>query len=100
MNQPVEIRISHHARTPIEVDLVLIDERNEANRSWYYQNFWSRSTSFIIISTQKMQISCVFLQNLELSNVQQWGLFSKNDNTSFIEHRNDDEAYGNKYSTK
>ena len=43
LNQPVQITISHQVRTPIEVDLVLIDERNEANRSWYYQNFWSRS---------------------------------------------------------
>ena len=39
LNQPVEIIISHHARTPIEVDLVLIDKRNEANRSWYYQKY-------------------------------------------------------------
>ena len=59
-----------------------------------------RSTSFIIISTHNMQISCVFLHYLALSNVQQWGLFSENNNTSFIEHGNDDEAYGNKYSSK
>ena len=60
----------------------------------------TRSTSLIVISTHYMQISFVFLQNLELSNVQQWGLFSVNNNSSFIEHRNDDEAYGNKYSSK
>ena len=79
--------------------------RDTGNRLYWRENGdvvdrYIEKITNIMISSQSLRHQHNVVINVIVTELNSKELLSENNNTSFIEPGNDDEAYGNKYSSK